>query len=53
MDACATATPGLNRSAAQLLPVRELNALGREGWELVGIVALPSKVQFYFKRARS
>jgi hypothetical protein len=29
----------------------ELNALGAEGWELVGVVALPEKPQFYFKRA--
>lgn len=28
----------------------ELNALGKEGWELVGVVALPNTVQFYFKR---
>jgi hypothetical protein len=31
----------------------ELNALGAEGWELVGIVALPETRQFYFKRART
>jgi hypothetical protein len=31
----------------------ELNALGAEGWELVGIVALPETSQFYFKRART
>jgi hypothetical protein len=31
----------------------ELNALGAEGWELVGIVALPETAQFYFKRART
>jgi hypothetical protein len=30
----------------------ELNALGAEGWELVGVVALPETTQFYFKRAR-
>jgi hypothetical protein len=30
----------------------ELNALGRSGWELVGVVALSGKVQFYFKRVR-
>ena len=31
----------------------ELNALGRDGWELVGVVTLPNKVQFYFKRVQS
>lgn len=31
----------------------ELNALGAEGWELVGIVALSETTQFYFKRART
>jgi Domain of unknown function (DUF4177) len=30
----------------------ELNALGLDGWELVGIVALPERTQFYFKRLR-
>jgi hypothetical protein len=30
----------------------ELNTLGANGWELAGVVALPTKVQFYFKRAR-
>jgi hypothetical protein len=30
----------------------DLNAFGTEGWELVGVVALPTKVQYYFKRAR-
>jgi hypothetical protein len=30
----------------------ELNTLGAEGWELVGVVALPEKTNFYFKRAR-
>jgi hypothetical protein len=31
----------------------ELNALGAEGWELVGLVALPETTQFYFKRVRT
>jgi Domain of unknown function (DUF4177) len=31
----------------------ELNALGADGWELVGVVALPERTQFYFKRART
>jgi Domain of unknown function (DUF4177) len=30
----------------------ELNALGKNGWELVGIIPLPSTVQFYLKRTR-
>jgi Domain of unknown function (DUF4177) len=30
-----------------------LNALGAEGWELVGVAALPETRQFYFKRART
>jgi len=30
-----------------------LNALGKDGWELVGVVPLSSAVQFYFKRVRS
>ena len=31
----------------------ELNALGNEGWELVGVVQLPTKAQFFFRRVRS
>jgi hypothetical protein len=31
----------------------ELNALGAEGWELVGVVALPETTNFYFKRVRA
>jgi len=31
----------------------ELNALGKEGWELTGVVSLPAKTQFYFKRLQS
>jgi hypothetical protein len=29
----------------------ELNALGEEGWELVGVVADATLTHFYFKRA--
>lgn len=28
----------------------ELNGLGRDGWELVGVFAGPGSVHFYFKR---
>jgi hypothetical protein len=34
------------------LSEEQLNALGAEGWELVGVVALPPTTQFYLKRAR-
>jgi hypothetical protein len=30
-----------------------LNTLGADGWELVGVVALPAITQFYFKRPRA
>jgi hypothetical protein len=32
---------------------QEMNALGKSGWELAGVVPLPGKVQFYFKRVRN
>ena len=35
-----------------LLSEQELNELGAGGWELVGVVALPGNVHFYFKRVR-
>ena len=31
----------------------ELNALGQDGWELLGIVAGPTGAHFYFKRERA
>ena len=37
----------------QPLSEDELNALGESGWELVGIVPLPNKAHFYFKRVRT
>lgn len=35
-----------------MLPEAELNALGSEGWELVGVVQVRAKVQFVFKRVK-
>jgi hypothetical protein len=31
----------------------ELNALGKDGWEVIGVVPLSAALQFYLKRARS
>lgn len=31
----------------------DLNALGRDGWELVGVVPGPTSTHFYFKRERA
>jgi hypothetical protein len=31
----------------------ELNTMGADGWELLSVVALPAKTQFYFKRIRA
>jgi hypothetical protein len=44
----------LNTSAADDPRVTEeaLNALGKEGWELVGVVPHSGVVQLYLKRAR-
>ena len=36
-----------------VLSEEELNAIGASGWELVGVVTLQSKAQFYFKRVRT
>jgi hypothetical protein len=36
-----------------MLSEAELNALGKDGWELTGIVSLPNSVQFYLKRIRT
>jgi hypothetical protein len=35
-----------------VLSENELNALGKDGWELVGVVPSSSGVRFYLKRAR-
>jgi hypothetical protein len=37
-------------SRASALEEEQLNALGREGWELVGVVAVGRTMHFYFKR---
>jgi hypothetical protein len=44
----------LSRDLAQEgLPIEEeMNALGGDGWELVGVVSHPNGVHFYFKRPR-
>jgi len=43
----------ISKKADQPLTVEELNALGRDGWELAGVANLDRNVQFYFKRVRS
>ena len=35
-----------------ILSEGDLNALGQDGWELVGVVPLPTMVQFFFKRVK-
>jgi hypothetical protein len=44
----------LSKNAAEQSTVTEdeLNALGQDGWELVGLVSSPNSVQLYLKRAR-
>jgi hypothetical protein len=42
----------VGRAAEQPLTEAELNALGKDGWELAGIVPQPESVQFYLKRLR-
>jgi hypothetical protein len=32
---------------------KELNVLGAEGWELVGLIGMPDASQFYLKRVRT
>jgi hypothetical protein len=36
----------------ELLGEEELNVLGSEGWELVGVVTASSDAHFYFKRRK-
>jgi hypothetical protein len=38
--------------ADPLAAERELNALGKDGWELVGIVNVADDLRFYLKRIR-
>ena len=40
----------VERPQGQSLTVEELNALGKEGWELVGISTGADGSHFYFKR---
>ena len=40
----------VSKKVDQPLTQEELNALGKDGWELVGIVPLLNTVQFYLKR---
>jgi hypothetical protein len=41
------------RVIASTMTEDTLNTMGAEGWELVGVVALPATTQFYFKRPRA
>jgi hypothetical protein len=44
----------VKKPADEELPTeQELNKLGASGWELVGVVRLSDKVQFYLKRPAS
>jgi hypothetical protein len=44
----------VERKLAEGLPTAdELNALGKQGWELTGVVSIADAVQFYFKRIRA
>jgi hypothetical protein len=44
----------VEKAAAEAMPSeQEMNALGESGWELAGVVPLPDKVHFYFKRLRN
>lgn len=40
----------VQRTAGQSLDEQQLNALGAQGWELVGVSTEPDGVHFYFKR---
>ena len=40
------------QKADQMPSEEELNAMGKSGWELVGVATLPDAVNFFFKRMR-
>lgn len=42
----------VREAGIDLLSEAELNALGSERWELIGIVPVGDRVHFYFKRER-
>jgi hypothetical protein len=42
-----------NRGTEQLPTEAELNDLGREHWELAGVLDYSERVHFYFKRERA
>jgi hypothetical protein len=43
----------ITKDGAEPMPSEEeLNAMGKSGWELAGVAAVPGKVNFFFKRAR-
>jgi hypothetical protein len=39
-------------AGAGLMRTEELDALGAQRWELVGVIAVGDRVHFYFKRVR-
>ena len=40
------------RDASSLPSEQELNALGDQGWELIGVAPVVERVHYYFKRER-
>jgi hypothetical protein len=40
----------VTRGSRAALDDEELNLLGREGWEMVGVVTVGRSTHFYFKR---